>query len=114
MQRTTILTAKMRDEFAFLIRDGKKHYEIRTESLEGAQVIRYISAIDGRELGMYRIGKASRRERDDDDALIRLAAISPDDFHDLFPRPEEGGPSILWVAEILEPITVEQLMEEKR
>ncbi|OZG59891.1 hypothetical protein BLEM_2066 [Bifidobacterium lemurum] len=114
MQRTTILTAKMRDEFARLVHDGKKRYEVRTEPLDGAQAIRYVSALDGRELGMYRIGKAFRRNRDDDDALISLAAISPDDFHALFPRPEEGGPSVLWIAEILGPTTIEQLMEDER
>lgn len=105
-----VISAKLRDEYAELIRTGKKHYEIRTEPFGKAQAIRFVSACDGSELGIYRIKTAYPKNRTDERQLIDMAAIGDKAFHKLFPPVEEGGPSTLWVAEIGASTTIEELV----
>lgn len=93
MRTTVVISAKLRDEYAELIRTGKKHYEIRTEPFGKAQAIRFVSACDGSELGIYRIKTAYPKNRTDERQLIDMAAIGDKAFHKLFPPVEEGGPS---------------------
>lgn len=112
MRKTTIITAKMRDEYFRLIVEGKKHCEVRDESLEDVQAIRYISATDGHELGIYKTGRIVSMNRSRDDELITLAGILPSDFYSLFPKESHGGPPRLWAAELLERTTLEELVRE--
>ena len=110
VRTTVVISAKLRDEYAELIRTGKKHYEIRTEPFGKAQAIRFVSACDGSELGIYRIKTAYPKNRTDERQLIDMAAIGDKAFHNLFPPVEEGGPSTLWVAEIGASTTIEELV----
>ena len=86
MRKTTIVTAKMQEKYYRLIIDGRKRCEIRDESLEGIQAIRYISAEDGHELGIYRTGRIISMDRGHDKELIAMAGIRPSDFYTLFPE----------------------------
>ncbi|MEK0226342.1 hypothetical protein [Bifidobacterium mongoliense] len=110
MRTTVVISARLRDEYAELIRTGKKHYEIRTEPFGEAQAIRFVSAHDGSELGIYRIKGSYPKDRRDEKQLIDMAAIGDEAFHKLFPPVEEGGPSTLWVAEIGARTTIEELI----
>lgn len=112
MRKTTIITAKMREEYYRLVLKGQKRCEVRDESLEGVQAIRYVSADDGHELGIYRIGRIVCMDRKHDEELITMAGIRPSDFYSLFPGEREGGPSRLWAAELLGRTTLERLVTE--
>ena len=112
MRRLTIVTAKMRRRFFRMILDGRKPFEVRDESLDGVQAIRYVDAENGEELGTYRLGHVLDMERTCDGELMQLAGIGPTDFYELFPPTEDGGPSRLWAAELLERTTLDRLLEK--
>ena len=112
MRKTKIVTAKMQEKYYRLIIDGRKRCEIRDESLEGIQAIRYISAEDGHELGIYRTGRIISMDRGHDKELIAMAGIRPSDFYTLFPEESGGGPSRLWAAELLGKTPLETLVGE--
>lgn len=105
------MTAKLKDEFYDLILSGKKKYEIRDESFGDAQIIRYISSISGRQLGIFALGNRSRVDRSEDERLIKLAAVPRSVFYKLFPTVENGGVKELWVVEILSPIDIDDLFK---
>ena len=53
MKAITIITAKIQDTIYQSILSGEKTYEVRTHDFENAQVIRYVSARDGKERGLW-------------------------------------------------------------
>jgi hypothetical protein len=112
MRKTIVISARIKEEYMRLIRTGVKRYEIRVDPFDDAQAIRYVGAESGKELGIYRIKSTSRLNRSDEDRLIRMSAIGKEGFLQLFPPVVQGGPDRLWVAEIGEPVTVENLLEE--
>jgi hypothetical protein len=103
----------MRDEYAELVRMGRKRYEVRSEPFGDAQAIRYVSAESGRELGVYRLGRIFSVDQGDKERLIRYAGIPGGEFDQLFPSRRGNGPERLWVAEIGAPTTVARLLEGK-
>lgn len=109
MKRTTIITAKLKDGFFDLIRRGEKKYEVRDEPFGDARIIRYVSSTSGRQLGMFGLGDRSKAGRREDERLIKLAAIPESEFYELFPPTEKGGAEELWIAEILGPMTIDDL-----
>lgn len=111
MRKTVVISAKIREKYAELIRAGIKRYEIRIEPFDDAQAIRYVGAKDGEELGLYRINASYSINRDEEERLMAMSAISAKEFHQLFPPIDQGGPGTLWVAEIGEPVTMEQLLK---
>ena len=113
MERKVFITAKIRDRLFDLIRTGRKRYEVRDASFEDARMIVYISAEDLSLLGIYELGESMALDRGDDTETIRLSGVSEKDFHELFPPPDRGGASKLWVARIGAPINVEQLLGGK-
>ena len=111
MKRTVIVTARMRDEFAALIREGRKKFEVRTEPFLDAQAIHYVSANDGRDLGTYIIERSFPVSRDDDVSLRRYACIADEEFDDLFtPSSTDNGDGTLWVAQLGKRTTIPTLL----
>lgn len=114
MRRTTIITAKLRDEFLPSILNGSKRYEVRDEPFGDAQAIRYISATSGKDLGLFSLGDRFPVDRSEEGRLVGLAAIPEERFRELFPDIANGGPEILWVAEILGQVDIRTILEESR
>ena len=110
MKRTTIITAKTLDRYAKLIEQGIKHYEVRSDSLEAIDAIHLVSAETGKSLGTYEVLHTFHFGRDDDEKVMLLAQTTADQFYKLFPKPELGGPTILWVAELGKPVNLEILV----
>lgn len=113
MKRTVIVTARVRDEFAILIRDGRKTFEVRNESFLDAQAIHYVSAYDGHDLGTYRIERSFPVSREEETALRRYAAITDEEFDALFPLSGKTSSQILWVAQLGESTTLTALVGGK-
>lgn len=111
MKRTTIVAAKILDCYAELIERGVKHYEVRSDSLEGIDAIHLISAETGENLGTYEVLHTLRFGRDEDERVMSLAQTSTEQFYSLFPKPEQGGPETLWAAELGRKIDLETLVE---
>lgn len=112
MKRTVIITARIRDDYAELIRSGTKTYEVRDEPFGDAQIIHYISQNEGTSLGTYSLEGQFSLGRDEDSKLISYAAISEEAFYELFPRATDGGPRCLWVARIGDQVDMEKLIGE--
>lgn len=110
MKKTTIITAKILDYYADLINRGVKRYEVRSDSLDGADAICLISAETGRYLGTYEVLSTICFTRDADEEVMRIAQTTPEQFYGLFPRPSEGGPINLWAAELGKRTSVEALV----
>lgn len=100
MKKTTIITAKIRERYAALIDQGVKRYEIRSDSLDGIDAIHLVSTETGKSLGTYVVVNTLCFDRDDDIRVMSLAQTTPEQFYELFPRPEDGGPRKLWAAEL--------------
>ncbi|MBR3315598.1 MAG: hypothetical protein IKG18_15835 [Atopobiaceae bacterium] len=110
MKKTTIITAKILDHYADLIARGVKHYEVRKDSLDGADAIHLISAESGAAIGTYRVIRTLCFTRDEDEKVMALAQTTPDQFYALFPRQCDGGPDHLWAAELGDRTSLETLV----
>ena len=120
MKATTIITAKIRPDIYQLIKQGNKQYEVRDESFQGAETIRYIRADDSKLLGIYRLGPEDALDRTHDNLLQALAGVSLEMFDGLFPRTETkfcitcNGVKTLYVAHIGKHLeSVEDLFREE-
>jgi hypothetical protein len=82
MRTTTIITAKIRPDIYELIRAGEKQFEVRTESFQKADYIRY-TALDGTTLGIHPIYSTSSIIDPSTGIIARIASISPHDAHNL-------------------------------
>ena len=110
MKKTTIITAKILAHYAELIEQGVKHYEVRSEPLDGADAILLVSSETGKSLGMYEVRKTQCLTRDEDDRAMGLAKTTPEEFFSLFPKPCDGGPDRLWIAELGNRTTLDSLV----
>ncbi len=57
-KRTTIITARILDRLAGLVERGVEHYEVRSESLEGADAVHLVGAETGEARGAFRVTRA--------------------------------------------------------
>ena len=114
MKRTTIVTAKILEHYAELIERGIKHYEVRSESLDGIDAIHLVSAETGEDLATYEVLRTLRFTRDEDEKVMPLAQATPEQFYGLFPLPCDGGPEMLWAAELGARTTLSTLVALER
>lgn len=114
MKRTTIVTAKILEHYAELIERGIKHYEVRSESLDGIDAIHLVSAETGEDLATYEVLRTLRFTRDEDSKVMPLAQATPEQFYELFPLPDDGGPEMLWAAELGARTTLSTLVALER
>ncbi|GAA6124206.1 hypothetical protein BPY_23140 [Bifidobacterium psychraerophilum] len=76
MNMTRIITAKIQPDIYTLIEDGVKHFEVRNESFEGADIIHYVSSETGETLGFYETdGSQSVISGQDRDLLALVSAV---------------------------------------
>lgn len=86
MKTTTIITAKIEPDIYKMIDEGRKNYEVRDESFQNADVIRYVDNTNGKVLGMYWLGPESVFDYSPDQFMLSLFGIDDDRFHRLFPK----------------------------
>ncbi|MCI1831529.1 MAG: hypothetical protein LKI88_00725 [Bifidobacterium sp.] len=99
MKITKIVTAKIERDVYSRIDAGQKHYEVRSESFDGASIIRYVASDDLQLLGIRELGVEQEFERESDEFVLSLAGVSESDFYKLFPHPNQifsGLPSNIW------------------
>lgn len=110
MNAITIINAKIRDNFYPLIAKGIKQYEVRDQSFEHAQYIRYISASSGKQLGIWSLENTFQLHSSDRERLQQLADIPSEIVDELFPPQKK---TILYVAKIGNKTTLEQIFKEQ-
>lgn len=96
MKAITIITARIEPGIYRLIEQGRKRYEVRDESFQHADAIRYMDAETGELLGVYWLGPEGEFDRTHDPITQSMAGVDDDTFHRLFPRTED----CLYVARI--------------
>lgn len=109
MKITTIITAKIQPDIWKLIIEGKKRFELRTESFQNADFIRYVSSEDGTPLSLHRIGRETTIPADNRDMLAALAGVDAAKVDELFPsrQLDEGAePGYRWCPVYAAPIGV--------
>lgn len=70
--------AKILEHYAELIDQGIKHYEVRSESLDGIDAIHLVSAETGEDLATYEVLRTLRFTRDEDSKVMSLAQTTPE------------------------------------
>ena len=100
MKVTKIASARIKSSYYRLIDHGVKKYEVRTEPLEGLNAFYFLDDKTGELLGIRSIEKVFSFNRSEDELVLNLSAICPDDFYRLFPPLSDGGPDRLWVAKL--------------
>jgi hypothetical protein len=117
MKTTTIITAKIKPGIYQMIESGEKTLEVRDDKYQGADAIRYVSSVDGRYLGTYRIDDTTSlpMDRQIDREIARSAAcVSKDTFDNLFTTDNFPPECPIEVALIGERIDdYQQLFEEE-
>ncbi|GAA6124191.1 hypothetical protein BPY_22990 [Bifidobacterium psychraerophilum] len=118
MRLTRIITAKIRPEIMELVSSGAKRFEVRMESFQDADFIRYVHA-DAPDVqfedGLRRLGCERRFGRESDEFVRELSGVDDETFRELFPRRRIWSPATrfddLYVAPIGEPVTLDQMFE---
>ncbi|MGO3357472.1 MAG: hypothetical protein ACTILK_00565 [Bifidobacterium crudilactis] len=107
MKMIYIITAKVNSQNWFLIRDGKKHYEIRDHPFNGAKFIHYVDSATGLNLGTFELGATYRLYRDDFNLgdtprnfALALSGITREEFNSIFPTTTK----VFFVARILQQV----------
>jgi hypothetical protein len=88
MRLTRIITAKVKPGIYRLIESGEKTLEVRDDSYQGADAIRYVNCVNGRYLGTYRIDAVSSLPMDcqiDREIAMNAARVGRQEFDRLFP-----------------------------
>lgn len=116
MKTTTIITAKIDSDIYKMIDEGQKLYEVRGESFQNANIIRYVDDINGEVLGMYVIGPEDVFDRTHDQFIKKISGVNDRTFRDLFPKPGEGPDSdkkayCLYVVPILCKISMDDIFQ---
>jgi hypothetical protein len=120
MRLTRIVTAKIRPEIMELVSSGAKRFEVRGESFQDADFIRYVHADAPHvqfEDGLRRLGCERRFGRESDEFVRELSGVDEETFRELFPGPHPWFPfwrnhDDLYVAPIGEPVTLDQMFEK--
>lgn len=110
MTKSTIATLKIRPSIFKLIRNGIKEYEIRDSSLEGVDVICYLDSETGAFLGSFVVGDVECVDRSADQQTILSSGVDADTFYDLFPPISAGGPIVLWIAKLQNPVDINAVL----
>lgn len=113
MKTVKIITAKIREDIFDKVRSGEKRFELRTETFEHADVIRYVSdKLPNRFLGMYHIGseKMLPNDKDSTDFNRTLACVDAVDFASMFPQYRFHS---LYSVTIGKPVVPGELFEER-
>jgi hypothetical protein len=91
MLRTVVITAKIRRDVFNRIKNGEKKFELRDESFEDGDVIKYVAADTGIVLGEYWLGNRGTFQLSGDDAdyqaLAVIGGVDEDTVRELFPEP---------------------------
>lgn len=113
MKTTKIVSARIKSSYYRLINLGIKKYEVRTESLEGADAFYFIDDKTDDLLGIRAIEQVFSFDRSEDELVLNLSAICPNDFYRLFPPLDNGGPDRLWVAKLGQNINLDRLLKSE-
>lgn len=105
MKFTNVVTAKIKPNIYTLIERGVKQWEVRDESFQNADVIRYVDAESGSVLGSYRLGEKFALPREWDSITRYLAEVDWSTFYELFAPADDGmgiddGPEMLYAVQI--------------
>ena len=95
MKITTIITSKIQPDIWKLIIEGKKRFELRTESFQNAGFIRYVSSEDGTPLSFHRIGRETTIPASNRDMLAALAGVDAAKVDELFPFPRAVSETVI-------------------
>ncbi|GAA6122000.1 hypothetical protein BPY_01080 [Bifidobacterium psychraerophilum] len=108
MKTVSIITAKIDSKIWPLIRDGKKHYEVRTTPFRGAHFIHYVDSIHGYNLGTFALGASYLIDRSEINCgdiprefAFTLSGVTREEFDTFFLRDR----TTFYVAHILQQVT---------
>ena len=104
MKAITIITAKIQDTIYQSILSGEKTYEVRT------QVIRYVSARDGKELGLWTLEDFFTINSSNRKALEKYTSVSTSIVDELFPYSSVRYP--IYVAKLGHETTLNNIFKE--
>ena len=110
MKAITIITAKIQDTIYQSILSGEKTYEVRTHDFENAQVIRYVSARDGKELGLWTLEDCFTINSSNRKALEKYTSVSTSIVDELFPYSSVRYP--IYVAKLGHETTLNNIFKE--
>lgn len=113
MKTIKIITAKIKEDIFDKVRSGEKRFELRNETFEHADVIRYVSdKLPNRFLGMYYISGEQVQENNEESLGFNmgLACVDSAEFSRMFPK--YSFPTLYSVA-IGKPVTAGELFKER-